>query len=216
MIRTKGGGNTDVIQIHNLIVADFGVLYFSGDNKLVASGYRNLQKEVKTQQRKENRQSDWARYLEGRERETGRTSIPSLIRPVLISGPFCHAGISIDSRQNHDSEVCNKWNGTNRIEGNGNGTSFGVSCGANEPVQISSPNRRTDPKKRGTSSHFTSVIYNALVVLVRSMGKVHANWLTSQTTKIRHRGIDIGIGRTDVDTSPPKLSELLRSVDLGP
>lgn len=108
MIRTKGGGNTDVIQIHNLIVADFGVLYFSGDNKLVASGYRNLQKEVKTQQRKENRQSDCARYLEGRERETGRTSIPSLIRPVLISGPFCHAGISIDSRQNHDSEVCNK------------------------------------------------------------------------------------------------------------
>ena len=106
MIRTKGGGNTDVIQIHNLIVANFGVLCFSGDDKLMASGYRNLQKEVKTQQRKENRQSDWAKYLEGREKEPGRTSIPSLIRPVLISGPFCHAGISIDSRQNHDSEVC--------------------------------------------------------------------------------------------------------------
>lgn len=90
MIRTKGGGNTDVIQIHNLIVADFGVLYFSGDNKLVASGYRNLQKEVKTQQRKENRQSDWARYLEGRERNgTNIDSVSHQTSPDLWSFLSC-------------------------------------------------------------------------------------------------------------------------------
>ena len=103
MIRTKGR-DTDVIQIHDLIVTNFRVLWVSGDNELVASGYRNLQGEVKTQKRKEDRRSDWAKYLEGREKEAERTSMPSLIRPVLISGPFCYAVISISPRQNHDGE----------------------------------------------------------------------------------------------------------------
>ena len=68
-------------------------------------------------------------------------------------------------------------------------------------------------KKRGTSSHFTCVIYNALVVLVGSMGEVHTNCNVNESD---HRGIDIGIRHTDVDTSPSKLSKLLRSVNLRP
>ena len=146
MIRTKGE-HTNVIQIHDLIVANFRVLCVSGDNELMASGYRDLQEEVETPKRKQSRQSDWAKYLEGREEETRRTSMPSLIRPVLISGPFCYAVISISSRQNHDGEVCAK-NGTNRIEGDCNGTSSGVSCGANEFVQVSPSDRKTDLKKK--------------------------------------------------------------------
>ena len=38
--------------------------------------------------------------------------------------------------------------------------------------------------------------------------------LTSQTTKPDNGEVDMGIERTDVDTSPSKLSELLGSVDL--
>lgn len=105
MIRTEGE-YTDVIQVHDLIIANFRVLCFSGDDELMACGYRNLREEVKTQKRKEDRQSDWTKHLEGRVKETERTSMPSLIRPVLISGPFCYAVISIDSRQNHDGGVC--------------------------------------------------------------------------------------------------------------
>jgi len=67
--------------------------------------------------------------------------------------------------------------------------------------------------KRGTSSHFTCVIYNALVVLVGSMGEIHTNCNVDESD---HGGIDIGIRHTDVDTSPSKLSKLLGSVNLRP
>jgi len=67
------------------------VFWIGGDDEFVTSGYRDLQRESKTQKRKEVRQSGWAKLL-GREWK-GQTSMPSLIRPVLISGPFYRAVI---------------------------------------------------------------------------------------------------------------------------
>lgn len=71
-------------------------------------------------------------------------------------------------------------------------------------------------KKRSTSNHFTSVVYNALVVLVRSMGEVHTNYVMDESDHKNRtcRRVDVGIERTDIDTGPSKLSKLLGSVDL--
>ena len=49
--RATKEGDTDVIQIHQLIIANLGILRISGDNELMASGYRNLREELKTQRR---------------------------------------------------------------------------------------------------------------------------------------------------------------------
>ena len=69
-------------------------------------------------------------------------------------------------------------------------------------------------KKKGrTGNHFTSVIYDTLVVLVRSMGEIHANCIV-KTNKKEGGGIDISIERTDIDTGPSKLGQLLRSINL--
>jgi hypothetical protein len=64
-----------------------------------------------------------------------------------------------------------------------------------------------------TSNHFTSVVDDTLVVLVRSMGEVHTNYIANESDH-KTGGINIDIERTDVDTGPSKLSELLGSVDL--
>jgi hypothetical protein len=69
-----------------------------------------------------------------------------------------------------------------------------------------------------TSDHPTSVVDNALMVLVRSMGKIHADCITNESHSENPKGgkVDREIGRTDVDTSPSKLSQLLYGVYLGP
>ena len=50
------------------------------------------------------------------------------------------------------------------------------------------------------------------------MREVHADYAVdeSDNKNLIHGGIDMNIGRTDVDTGPSKLGELLGSVDLGP
>lgn len=80
------------------------------------------------------------------------------------------------------------------------------------------PRSGKDIQKRLTSNHFTGVIYNALVVLIGTMREVHADYAVdeSDNKNLIHGGIDMNIGRTDVDTGPSKLGELLGSVDLGP
>jgi hypothetical protein len=143
VIRTKGR-DTNVIQIHDLIVTNFRVLCLSGDNELMASRDRNLQEEVKTQKRKENRRSDWGKYLEGRERNgTNIYAVSHQTSPDLWSFLLCRHFNKL-----RYGEVCVKRNGTNRIEGDGNGTSSGVSCRANGPVRVSPSGRRTGSKKK--------------------------------------------------------------------
>ena len=69
----------------------------------------------------------------------------------------------------------------------------------------------------GTSNHFTSVVDDALVVLVGSMGEVHTNCIVDESDlKTGYTEGSMSIGRTDVDTSPSKLSKLLGCVDLWP
>jgi len=60
VIGAKGGGHTDVIQVHDLIVANLRVLCFSGNDEFMTSGYRDLREKVKTQG---NRRSEWEKYL---------------------------------------------------------------------------------------------------------------------------------------------------------
>jgi len=45
------------------------------------------------------------------------------------------------------------------------------------------------------------------------MGEIHANFIANESAH-KPQTVDIGIERTDVDTGPSKLSELLGSVDL--
>lgn len=67
-------------------------------------------------------------------------------------------------------------------------------------------------KEPGTFDHFPGVIDNTLVILVRSMRKVHADYnetlVGSPITSLRS-------GQTDIDTSTTKLAELLHAIDLG-
>jgi hypothetical protein len=218
VIRTKGW-HTDVIQEHDLIVANLGVLRIGGDNKLMASGYRDLQQESKTvsQTGRNTRKGE-------RGRKKQRTSMPSLIRPVLISGPFCHAVISINPRQDHEGEGVRMPSETGQTVSRAIATGRPPGSAVRKIVSFKSARRETEcffqrKKTVRTSNHFTSVIYDTLVVLIRSMGEVHANCIVKMNQKPTNGGgekIDISIERTDIDTGPSKLSQLLGVLTFGP
>lgn len=88
-----GRRRTDVIHVYDLIVTNLRVLHIGGDDEFVTSGYRNLHSRSEPPKIQETRESALVTYLRGRGGKHSRTSMPSLIRPVLISGPFCHAVI---------------------------------------------------------------------------------------------------------------------------
>ena len=141
-------------------------------------------------------------------RGRGQTSIPSLI---LISGPFYHAVTqsSASSCRGSGIWVC----GTNRIESDCDGTSTAVSYTETPVSALTS--LWVKMSSSGASNHSVIVVDNALVVLVGSMGEVHAN-LIANGSDHKTRRVDMGIKRTGVHTGPSKPSQPLGSVDLGP
>jgi len=71
--------------------------------------------------------------------------MPSLIRPVLISGPFYHA-VTQQTTSNRE-EGAGQVNGTNRIEGDCDGTSSVVSYTTNLRVSSRVPDHEDGFKR---------------------------------------------------------------------
>ena len=135
--------------------------------------------------------------------------MPSLISPVLISGPFYHAVIheTTPSQAERDKPYRVQWR---------RGVLQGQLYGETHPISALSCPQNVENKFKRTTNHFTSVVNDTLVVLVGSMGEIHTNYIVDESDRETRTngGIDISIERTDVDTGPSKLSKLLGSVDL--
>ena len=142
--------------------------------------------------------------------------MPSLIRPVLISGPFYYA--VVDKHDvNAEMQRCVSRKETGQTVSRAMATGRPPGSAANERNGCKPVVRRSFSHPR-TSDHFASVIYNALMILVRSVREVHADCVVAKlgSQHLDIGGIDIEIGRTDVDTGPSKFGQLLRSVNLWP
>ena len=68
-----------------------------------------------------------------------------------------------------------------------------------------------------TGDHLAGVVDDALVVLVRAMGEVHADWSADSGSERALKADECArfLRRTDVDSRAHQLAELLGGVDLG-